>query len=1143
MVFQFPPILTLYKRFKGNVIRQLILPGYAPDVDVERHTGDRIKGCVITPKSNDSEKILCITGKNPPPEGFDKVLRLSSKDLKELSKKSVPRFDATQAKWIKHPSLPISLPKDQIDYKSRIREVLKSWSRAFTYRQEDRKRHKVGLRSPQIGAVHAVHAHWATSDEVATVVMPTGTGKTEAMLSVLISSQCKRLLVVVPTDALRSQIGDKFLTLGILKDAKVVARRALYPIVGTLNHKPKSEREVDDFFTKCNVIVTTMNIAGQCPPKIQKRIAHHCPFVFIDEAHHVAATTWKKFKVNLKSSKVVQFTATPFRNDYKPLEGKIIFEYPLKKAQEEELFERVNLNEVDEFDSDRKKVDQVIAERAIEQLVRDRSKEYDHILMARVESIKRARQVFSIYKKCVSRHYKEYAAAKGKNHNPFKELNPVQIHTGIKSMKEREEIRKKIINKESRIIICVDMLGEGFDLPELKIAAFHDIRKSLPITLQLVGRLVRFRRDLGAATVIANTANTIVNEEIAKLYAHNADWNVLLSRSSRRLTTEQVKLQSFLAGFHKLPQEVPLQYVRSRTSAVFYRTKCKEWRPQYFLNGMRDIDSLETIYYDIDRRNNILIIVAVRKAPPDWLKSEEIFDLNCELCVLLWDKKQNLLSIHSSGNRGCHQELAEAVAGASVTRIRDEDVFRCLAGIERLKLHNVGLTERPGRLISYTMRAGSDVEPGISEAIKRNAKKCNIFGSGYEDGSSTTIGCSVKGRIWAHSPANLRELVDWCRSVGSKLLDKSAKIDDILEGTLVPEAISERPEKMPIYIDWPDKIYREPETAYTFSINKKHVGSSFNTDIKLVDPDEHGDIRFEILSGKKSARFVLSLFEEIEELDERDEKGAKITRVIKYYKISADDKKKATVEHGKTTEPLEEFFYENPPIIWFADGSYLEGNLYTKLKKTYSPYPKKKIEAWVWPGIDIRKESHIVTEEEEKGPKKVTKRKDSIQYRVIQELKKKNYDIIFDDDDSGEAADVVTIKAAKKKILVEFYHCKFCKEGKPGARIKDLYEVCGQAQKSIHWVEKPLELFNHLKYRDINRKKKIKVSRFEKGDSNGLQKIINMSLSFPVDFKIYIVQPGLSKAEITESQKELLSVTENYLLETYQLPFGVIASS
>ena len=83
---------------------------------------------------------------------------------------------------------------------------------------EDAARDVKGLRGPQIGAVHAVHAHWTVSDAPATIVMPTGTGKTETMLSVLVSARCSRALVVVPTDALRTQIAEKFLTLGVLKE-------------------------------------------------------------------------------------------------------------------------------------------------------------------------------------------------------------------------------------------------------------------------------------------------------------------------------------------------------------------------------------------------------------------------------------------------------------------------------------------------------------------------------------------------------------------------------------------------------------------------------------------------------------------------------------------------------------------------------------------------------------------------------------------------------------------------------------------------------------------------------------------------------------------------------------------------------------
>ena len=52
------------------------------------------------------------------------------------------------------------------------------------------------------------------------------------------------------------------------------------------------------------------------------------------------------------------------------------------------------------------------------------------------------------------------------------------------------------------------MLGEGFDLPEMKIAAIHDAKQSLPVTLQFIGRFTRTAHDanLGNASVILNIA-------------------------------------------------------------------------------------------------------------------------------------------------------------------------------------------------------------------------------------------------------------------------------------------------------------------------------------------------------------------------------------------------------------------------------------------------------------------------------------------------------------------------------------------------------------------------------------------------------------------------------------------------------------
>ncbi len=156
----------------------------------------------------------------------------------------------------------------------------------------------------------------------------------------------------------------------------------------------------------------------------------------------------------------------------------------------------------------------------------------------------------------------------------------------------------------------------------------------------------------------------------------------------------------------------------------------------------------------------------------------------------------------------------------------------------------------------------------------------------------------------------------------------------------------------------------------------------------------------------------------------------------------------------------------------------------------------------------------------------------------------------MDDDGSGEAADVVAIRirggaTSPGSIDVEFYHCKYSLGSTSGQRVDDLYEVCGQAQKSINWAyspEKRTDLFTHLMRRAAHRKEKSASSRYEQGDEELLQTVREISRLCVVSLKIFIVQPGLSKANASHDQLELLSVTENHLMETFRIPFGVIAS-
>ena len=1082
---QLPAILAIDKRWNKNSIQQLIQPASELEVVIEHYQKNRVKGYIFTSTNGSKEQILAIYNQARPPEEFDKVLRIKPDDLAENGSESV---DLSGRKWIKHPEL-VEDPEDSINYEGRVEKVLDSWQGAFSYKQEDRKNKINGLRPPQIGAVHATHAHWAVTDKAATIVMPTGTGKTETMLSILISKRCEKLLVVVPTNVLRTQIADKFTTLGILKDFGIVSSRGLYPIVGMLSHKPKNRDDVDTFFEKCNVIVTTMHIAGLRDTDIQERMAYHCPFLFIDEAHHTPAETWKMLKQTFSSKKVLQFTATPFRNDGKDVDGKIIFNYPLKKAQDEGYFKTIHFEPVIEYDP--LKVDEVIAKNAVKQLRSDLKKKHKHIIMARVGRIKKAEEVFSIYSK-------------------YPEFNPVQIHTHIPP-KEREIIKEKIIHGKSRIVVCVDMFGEGFDLPEMKIAAFHDIRKSLAVTLQLAGRFTRPRQDLGDPTFIANIADITVQEELTKLYDQDSDWNDLLKNASDKTIEEKVDLQELIAGFQIPLKNISLQNLRPAMSTVVYKTECENWKPEDFQKGLRRTEeSLDYINHTINPRKNILVIVSGKKIPVDWARSKEIFNWDWELCILFWDQDQGLLFIHSSSNSSYYEKLAQAVAG-KVKLIKDENVFRCLSGINRLKLHNVGLRQQYGGSIGYTMRAGSDVKRGLVLAQQLQTTKSNIFGTGYENGCRVTMGCSRKGRIWAYLKSDIDTLRKWCSAVGSKILDEAIDPGKVLEGTLAPEIISQRPKKMPIGIEWPEAIYKEPEKIFTFVTDGKNF-PLFQTDIKLVSLSENDDLKFKICSGGTNIAFKLTL----------SKNG---------YDFSTIDNKNVLVKWRSNSASLTDFFNEDPPKIWFADGSSLEGNSYIKLKKGFEPYPRKKIQAWDWSQINIKKESQGITKE-----------KNSIQYRVIEELKQKNYDVLFDDDGSGEAADVVCIRVHQKRIIVEFYHCKFSKQVTPGARIDDLYTVCGQAQKSINWVEDPTELFDHLLRREARRKDQEKVSRFEKGNQDELRKIKRMNRDVRVEFKIFIVQPGLSKSEASSSQLELLSVTESYLMETYQVPFGVIAS-
>lgn len=1004
-------------------------------------------------------------------------------------------IDLQASKWLLHPSA--GGPDAGT---ARARET---WLNGFRYVGEaEAGDGRIGLRRPQLGALHAIHAHWSTSKDVATVVMPTGTGKTETMLATLISARCTRVLVLVPTEALRTQVAQKFFTMGILKDPRACLLQpgVVRPVVGTLTKRPASPEEVEEFFRQCNVVVTTSALAGRCSREVQARMAEMCSHLFIDEAHHAEAPTWKQFKTHFKSQcLILQFTATPFREDGQPLDGKIIYVYSIRQAQSEGYFKPIRFSSVYAFNSAR--ADRDIADKVIEELHADPTGL--HVAMARVSTQARAAEVHTIYE-------------------TLGQFNPVVIHSGLKEI-EIDAARKKLESGESRIVICVDMLGEGFDMPELKIAAFHDLRKSLAVTLQLAGRFTRARDDLGEPVFIANTADVNLKEELRALYAQDPDWNLLLPNLSEGAIGQELEAQRFIGGFVGQLDEIPLTEIRPAASMVVYRTQCGNWTPEKYKAAFKGRNDAEQVHPILNEAELMLIVIAARRQGVPWTDIATVDGIAWELCIAIWDRDRSLLYIHGSANNGNYSDLAKALCGDEVELIKAPDVFRVFSGINRLMLTNVGLDEQLGRQIRYTGRMGPDVGALLAEATLATTTKAVLAGVGFEKGGPTSVGAGKRGRVWSNLRLRVDQFAGWCKNIGSKIDDPHIDPEQVLRGTLIPTLVDSRPTAVPVGVDWPLEILDLVESATTISFGITVNQHLTYVSIEPRDYTDSGPIVLRVSCDQREVQVRLNFVGRGNNAD---------------FTFVYEGDGRATIKRG-TEYDLCDFLTEYPPTIWFADGSRLDGNVLVQLRSDSILYSRDRLVPMDWTNIDLTQESQ-----------REERRTISVQFRMIEHIKAEaRHEILFDDDGKGEAADIVGISldspTLPRLITVDLYHCKYSSAPEPGARIGDVYEVCGQAQRSVLWLhnkDRRTDLFAHLLKREALRAESGRASRLEVGTRDRLIQIRDLSRTCRIAIRVFIVQPGLSKVLAAEHQLAVLGVTEKFLHETYQVPLQVYCS-
>lgn len=965
--------------------------------------------------------------------------------------------------------------------------IYESWCNSnFLFKEENIANGVEGLRPPQIGGVFAALGFERSDDSsAATLVMPTGTGKTETILSIVVAGHFKKTLVVVPSDPLREQTKDKFVQLGLLRQLGLINDQVANPIVTTIRHGVNDEDDLQELL-QSNVIVASASALSKFTNDFLNKLTAACSHLIVDEAHHITAATWARIKVRFKNKSVFQFTATPFRNDCSRVEGRIIFNYPLKKAQDEGYFKPIHFHPVREFVDEFS--DKAISEKAIELLRADLKDGFDHIVMARAGTIKRATQIFELYAK-------------------EKDLNPVLINSKVK---KKTEVLQAIKNREHRIIVCVDMLGEGFDLPQLKISAIHDPHKSINIMLQFTGRFTRTAKNVGDAKFIANIANPNVNESLEELYKENSDWNNVISDISSRKISDEKEYQTFRSEFSIQSKLLDLGLTPSISTTV-YRMRLATWTPAQFQKfSQKQFQIVDSILND---EKNTLVFSVKSYIPVGWTSSKELFDESWDLYIAYYDKNTDLLFIHSSAKDGLVKRLVKLVA-KDASQVQGEHVFRSLAGLKRLKLQNVGLNKNKKGL-RYTMHTGTEINEQIPDIEANRATKSNIFGKGYEKGELVSIGCSHKGKIWAMDSDSMDKWIAWCKGIGLKILDDSIDTNEVMKTAMQTEELDFYPDIPPLSIEWPVSLLRKNETKVTITsakwesnlincellVAEKQDGNARSLNITLRT--EHGDSRIISTIAKKGE----ATFNSCDNLD---------------------------IKFGEQTLQLSEYFNENPPTIFMADTSVVDGGFryYTNEEYAYL-YERNNTEDWDWAGVDISVESQTSN-----------KIANSIQYHTIQQIKD-DYDVVFDDDGAGEVADVVAIKNNDdKELIIDLFHCKYCakKNGitAPGARVDDVYQVAGQAEKSIKWFADKEKLIVRLMERERSRLKQGKSSRIDKGRYEDLIHLAKVARYASFKLGVAIVQPAISKAKVSNEQLSILGATAAYIDEISGVKLRVI---
>lgn len=950
----------------------------------------------------------------------------------------------------------------------------------------------IGLRNAQLGAIHAIGAHFTLyKEEAALISMPTGSGKTLVLALAPYLLKANRVLVITSSVLVRGQIIAEFSTLQTLKGLNVFHSNLALPKVKEIKTPIKTESEWKDCL-KYDVVVGIPNSINQGitiavnPPK------DLFDLILVDEAHHVPAFTWTNIITYFSLSYKIFFTATPFRRDKKEIEGRLAYNYPVTKAYEDKIFGDIGYIAVNPGN---KNPDLAIALETEKVFLKDRNDGFRHYIMVRTETKDDAVILDKLY-----------------SENTKLRLKKVDSSLTYKTITKTIDALK---NGELDGIICVDMLGEGFDFPNLKIAAIHSPKKSLANTLQFIGRFARTNAlDIGSAKFLAIPNDIEIGKN--KLYFEGAIWNDIIKDLSENKILEEDETKKTLDTFeieknHTTKKNLSFYNINPYHHVKIYKTD------GIYLDADIQIPGHSIIFKAVSRENNSAIFISREVGKPKWLISDDIININHYLFFAYFDKECKLLFLHSSIKTiQFYDFLANEFSLNGYQRVSKYQINKVLIGISQPEFFNIGMQNKTGNNgESYRTIAGPNAENAISESYSKNYANGHIFMKGKQNETNITIGYSTGAKVWSNAYSQIPEYIKWCKSLGKKINSKkkvktNTGFDNLPIGMVVEDF------QLPAFAaTWSADTFRNPPFIIIYQ-NEELIAKLQLLDFSIeVDKDKSNLNTIYINITNSDFNFSLSY-------DMHD-----------YFQYEIEPDVYCKVEIGHEEVEFLEYLNENSLQIYLQDFA-------TIINHEYYPPPMGKsfhFDAsritpvdWMNYNTDIKREFYKTAD-----AKKQNENKNSIQETLEIKLRLENPHILIFDHGTGEIADFINIVADATTVKINLYHVKGTTSDDAGDRVGDLYEVCMQAVKSQAWVSNKHEFLTKV----IDRAKK-KPEKFLIGDLDQLMDLINENKRF--EFGFCIVQPGIAIDSISTKLSYILAATDDSLINSGYQPLLILGS-